>query len=415
MKPMSILALSAMFLGPVCANDTALELFTRRITPILKSPNASSCSECHLSGVDLKNYIGDSQEQTFAALREAGLIDVERPDESKLLKFIHRSPEKPTPVGKRARAEEYKAFQAWIRAAVKDPALIAASASDNQLGPTLPLEVIRHSRKGRVLTSFVENIWSEMGRCVNCHSPELNRKKIGRNGHTKEDVDAISWIVPRDPEATLQKLLDTGNIDLEAPNDSQVLTKPAGLVKHGGGPKFPVGSRTDQNFRRFLNDYAAIANGEYDEAEDLPEAAETVDVMSGQHLRIIDLPEGLDKKLLRADLHRVTGDRVSNTRWATAEGPINGEGNMWQSLVFGTADRGSERANTLKADTPIPAGPYVIRIYIDRDDLTKRDRDYKLGDKEFFGRVSIRGQWKPGYKEPKVVRAPQETTTDETN
>ena len=96
MKPMSILALSAMFLGPVCANDTALELFTRRITPILKSPNASSCSECHLSGVDLKNYIGDSQEQTFAALREAGLIDVDRPDESKLLKFIYRSPEKPT-------------------------------------------------------------------------------------------------------------------------------------------------------------------------------------------------------------------------------------------------------------------------------------------------------------------------------
>lgn len=230
MRPMSILALSAMFVGSVSANDAALELFQRRISPIMKSPNASSSSECHLSGVDLKNYIGDSQEETFAALRDAGLIDVERLDESKLLQFIHRTPDTPTPVGKRVRAEEYKAFQAWIRAAVKDPALIAAKANDNQLGPTLPLEVIRHSRKGRVLTSFVENIWSEMGRCVNCHSPELNRKKIGRNGHTEEDVDAISWIVPRNPEATLQKLLDTGNIDLESPDDSQVLTKPTGLV-----------------------------------------------------------------------------------------------------------------------------------------------------------------------------------------
>lgn len=357
----------------------------------------------------------NSQEETFAALREAGLIDVESPDESKLLKFIHRPPDKPTPVGKRVRAEEYKAFQAWIRAAVKDPALIAAKASDNQLGPTFPLEVIRHFRKGRVLTSFEENIWSEMGRCVNCHSPELNRKKIGRNGHTEEDVDAISWIVPRDPEATLQKLLDTGNIDLESPNDSQVLTKPTGLVKHGGGPKFPVGSRTDQNFRRFLNDYAAIENGEYDKAEDLPEDVGTVAVMSGQHLRIVDLPEGLDKKLLRADLYRVTGDNVSKTRWATAEGPINGKKNMWQSVVFATADRGSERAEELKADKPIPPGPYFIRIYIDRDNLTKQNRDYKLGDKEFFGRFSIRGQWKLGYKEPKVVHAPQAFKTDETN
>lgn len=415
MRPMSILALSAMFVGSVSADEAALELFQRRITPILKSPDASSCSECHLGGVDLKNYIGDSQEETFAALRQAGLIDIKRPDDSKLLKFIHRTPEKPTPLGKRVRAEEYKAFQAWIRAAVKDPALIAAKANDNQLGPTLPLEVIRHSRKGRVMTSFMENIWSEMGRCVNCHSPELNRKKIGRNGHTEEDVDAISWIIPRNPEATLQKLLDTGNIDLESPGDSQVLTKPTGLVKHGGGPKFPVGSRTDQNFRHFLNDYAAIENGEYNKAKDLPEDAGTVAVMSGQHLRIVDLPAGLEKKLLRADLYRVTGDSMSKTRWATAEGPINGKKNMWQSLVFATADRGSERAEELKADKPIPPGPYVIRIYIDRNDLTKQDRDYKLGDKEFFGQVSIRGQWKPGYKEPKVVRAPEEDKTDETN
>ena len=176
-----------------------------------------------------------------------------------------------------------------------------------------------------------------------------------------------------------------------------------------------MGSRTDQNFRRFLNDYAAIENGEYDKAEDLPEDAGTVAVMSGQHLRIVDLPEGLDKKLLRADLYRVTGDNVSKTRWATAEGPINGKKNMWQSVVFATADRGSERAEELKADKPIPPGPYLIRIYIDRDNLTKQNRDYKLGDKEFFGRFSIRGQWKLGYKEPKVVHAPQAFKTDKTN
>ena len=55
------------------------EIFERRILPIAKSPRASSCTECHFAGVDLKQYILDDAAQTFAALREQGLLDVERP------------------------------------------------------------------------------------------------------------------------------------------------------------------------------------------------------------------------------------------------------------------------------------------------------------------------------------------------
>ena len=404
---LAVVGMSIALLLPTTSaeENTAYELFNKRITPILNSPNASSCAECHLSGVDLKNYIGDTQEQTFASLRNAGLIDVENPDQSKLLTFIHRTPKKPTPVGKKVRAEEYKAFREWIRAAVRDPNLFAATTEDDQLGPTLPIELIRHTRKGRVLGSFVENIWSEMGRCVNCHSPERNRRAIGRNGRTTEDVDAISWIVPRDPEATLQKLIDTGNIDLESPDDSQVLTKPTGFVEHGGGPKFSAGSRTDKNFRRFLNDYAAIVNGTYNNATQIPKESDTVAVMSGQHLRIVGLPPGLNGKLLRADIYRVTGDRVSKFPWAVGEGPVALKKNMWQSLIFATAPRDSARARELKEDRPIPGAQYVIKIYIDRDGKTHDDRDYEMGAAEFFRQVSIRGPWKPGYKEPKIVHA----------
>src|SRR6476646_7062641 len=72
------------------AADSALDLFRQRITPILQAKNPSSCSECHLSGVDLKDYIGKTQEETFASLRDAGLVDVKKPAESKLLAFIAR-------------------------------------------------------------------------------------------------------------------------------------------------------------------------------------------------------------------------------------------------------------------------------------------------------------------------------------
>src|SRR6478609_4221819 len=97
MGPISpiLLALIFFFAAPSAhAADSALDLFRQRITPILQAKNPSSCSECHLSGVDLKDYIGKTQEETFASLRDAGLVDVKKPAESKLLTFIARKPEK---------------------------------------------------------------------------------------------------------------------------------------------------------------------------------------------------------------------------------------------------------------------------------------------------------------------------------
>lgn len=389
------------------ANDeNALELFKRRITPILRSPKASSCSECHLSGVDLKNYIGDTQEKTFASLRSAGLINMTNPDKSKLLQLIQRAPKQPTPVGKEVREQEFQAFRAWIRAAVKDPQLVASKTDSDQLGPSIPVEVIRHTRKDRVLQSFVDNIWSEVGRCVNCHSPELNRQKIGRDGFTQEDIDAISWVVPRDPATTLQKLLDTGNIDIAEPDSSQVLSKALGLEEHGGGPKFVVGSRTDKNFRRFLNDYAASVNGQYREPHQLPKEVDHIAVLTSQQLRIVDLPVQFDKNLLRADIYRQVKTGWSATPWGTAESSINAANQMWQNMVVAVAPRGSKRAKQLNPEYLMPSGRYLIKIYIDREDKTKKNRNYEMGEHELYGQVEIHGEWKPGYQPPKIVHAP---------
>ena len=52
---------------PVFAQEgaTPAQVFEKRILPIFKSPKPSSCIDCHLSGVDLKNYILPSHEKTF--------------------------------------------------------------------------------------------------------------------------------------------------------------------------------------------------------------------------------------------------------------------------------------------------------------------------------------------------------------
>ena len=63
---------------------TPAAIFEKRILPIFKSPQPSSCVDCHLAGVDLKNYILPSHEKTFLSLRDQGLIDLAKPDESRI-------------------------------------------------------------------------------------------------------------------------------------------------------------------------------------------------------------------------------------------------------------------------------------------------------------------------------------------
>ncbi len=382
---------------------SSLAIFQQRISPILNSPAKSSCTQCHLSGVELKDYIGDSQEETFASLRAAGMIDPAHPEDSKILKFIERSLEKSTPIVEKTRKQEYEAFKAWIVAASKDTKLVSLAAESDQLGPSVPVQVIRHTRLDHIVQSFRESIWSEMGRCVNCHSPELNRKMVGRNGHTQEDIDAISWIVPRDPASTLQQLFDTGNIDINDPQSSAVLTKPVGLEEHGGGPKFALGSNTDKNFRRFLSDYAAAIKGEYKQTDQLPIQVTDLIAETGQHLRIIELSNELDGKLLRVDIYSQTDAGLSADRVATAENPVNGNQGQWQSSIYAVAKRGSQTAEKLVVDQPLATGRYVAKIFVDRNDHAKENRDYELGESDYLGQVDFSGEWKIGFREPKIV------------
>ena len=53
-------------------DDSPEDVFKQRIMPIFKSPKPSSCVQCHLSGLDLKNYILPSHEKTFVSLRDQG-------------------------------------------------------------------------------------------------------------------------------------------------------------------------------------------------------------------------------------------------------------------------------------------------------------------------------------------------------
>ncbi|MGC1272325.1 MAG: hypothetical protein WBC44_01355 [Planctomycetaceae bacterium] len=378
----------------------ALSIFERRLLPIFKSPKPSSCSECHLSGVDLKDYIRPTQAETFSALVRAGLVDARKPDRSKILTFIGRRPETPNLITEQVRKEEYEAFRSWLNAAVREPELLAAKPDEGTIGPTLPDEVLRHARNDRVLASFIENVWSEVGRCAACHSPEQNAKQVEQHG------EQVSWITPGDPAATMQHLLDAGLIDLDTPEASLLIAKPTQRVEHGGGQKMVVGDRSYKQFRRFLDDYAATAAGKYRTAEELPPAADEVSEVSEIWFKLSDVPAEFDQQLLQVDLYRQEGTTWSKTRWATSDRPVFGKGRLWQHSLSLTAPRDSERARRIRERQTLPPGRYLVKIYVDRAGKLARDFRTELGEADLVGEIEVEGRWPSGYDRMTVAAYP---------
>ena len=391
--------------GLIRAEDDARDIFTRRILPLAKADKPSSCRECHVAGVDLAMYVREDATSTFAALRSAGLVDIQQPEKSKLLEFIYRAPDKGDPLLAKVRAEELAAFRSWITASANDPQMISAKLSAPSIGPSLPPEIIRHARRDRVLESFMENIWVERERCAGCHSPDKNQRLIAKHG------EHISWITPDDPSGTLATLIEHELIDLKNPDKSLILQKPLNEVEHGGHIKFMRGTRTDKQFRRFLQDYSATVAGKYQTAADLPKLADQVVVATAQHLRLTDIPAEYAGKLTRVDLHRWTDAGWSLNSIASVDGAVNPKNGVFQGVVFATIPRSTDVAKEVQTRRQLPGGRYLARFYVDRDGNAAKNRDYEMGAGEFIGEVEFDGPWPPGYQPPKILKAPVATTS----
>jgi hypothetical protein len=381
-------------------DDSALDVFNKRILPIFQAKKPSSCTECHLSGVDLKDYIQSDQAKTFASLVRVGLIDVKQPDQSKILEFIRRKPDVPNLITEKIRQQELVAFQDWINVAVKDPDLLTAKSND-AVGPQIPDEVIRHARKDRVLASFVENVWTEVGRCAACHSPEQNKKQV------KEHGERVSWIKLRDPQATLNYMLEAKLIDTEQPEQSLLLLKPTMQVEHGGGQKMVVGDRTYKQFRRFIDDYTATVHGNYSNIEQLPTPSEEVSVVSDIWLKIEGVPAKYDKMLLQVDLHRQDASGSPKFRLATSDRPVFGGGNLWQHSLSLTAPRDSDWAKQM-VSKKLPSGKHLVKLYVDQTGKLQKDFTAKLNDEDFVGQIEVESVWPAGYGKMTVVQFPTE-------
>jgi hypothetical protein len=433
-----LLATAAIVVCSRCAaaDDDApspQKIFEQRIMPIFRSPNPSSCTQCHLAGVDLKDYLLPSHEKTFLSLRDQGLIDMEDPEQSKILKLINmresnqEGADRPYPKGRdqkgrsadrrgesliheKTRRAEHEAFAAWIKASAADPKLRAAPklAKEDLAQPTRPAEIIRHARKDRLLESFEQNIWALRFRCMSCHTEGTaqNKKLVAEYGQR------VSWMKAAGPEATMKHILGAkGLLNTKEPAESLLLLKPLNEVEHGGGKKFLYGDQGYKAFRVWIEDYAKIAADRYAKAADLPKPPTDAKLFGSEiWLKLTGTPDRWGDKLLQVNVH--AWDEKAGA-WhaepiATSDRQVAGKARLWQHTLTLAAPRASELAERWRRAKPaLPPGKYLVKVYVDLEGRAAKDWQATLGERDFVGQEEVNSRWAEGYGSMTVLDAGQ--------
>jgi hypothetical protein len=403
------------------AEPSPAEVFERRILPIFNSPKPSSCTECHLAGVDLKNYILPSSEQTFLSLRDQGLVDLKLPAESKILKLISMrdpaakpgSPAKPEAgaalIHEATRKTEFDAFAAWIKACAVDEKLVNAPklAAADLAEPLRPAEVIRHARKDKLLESFENSIWAMRFRCMSCHIEGTKENDKLRAEHG----DQVAWIKQAGPQATLDYLIASKLIDVDKPEESLLSKKPLMEVAHKGGKKFLMGDQGYRLYRAFIEDFAKIKRDEYQTAAALPKAEGVRRRGTDIWLKLVNTPQAWGDVLVQADVYfwNEAKQTWSAKPIATTDRANFAKGRLWQhnltllmyddnagapSLPHGTG------VNVQQSISILPPGKYMLKAYVDRNGTAAAK---PLDETDYAGQVEFEAKWKPGYGAMTVV------------
>ncbi|MEM9585971.1 MAG: hypothetical protein AAGA03_01715 [Planctomycetota bacterium] len=437
----------------VVTDSSPLQIFEQRIMPIFRSPKPSSCVQCHLSSVDIKDYILPSHEETFVALRDAGLINLETPQQSKILKLIRMGDQdadaKARRIHAKTRKAEHAAFAAWIEACCRQPELQnAESPSDaSAVGPQKPLEVVRHARKSRLVESFTRHVWSQRMRCFPCHTPDEidaqnpKHKKAAQN-HQKlvKQYGAKMNLFQATPEATLDRMIAASRkqsakryplLNLSSPAKSLLVLKPTAKlppkredgslsdpsssdpVSHMGGLKMHVNDHSYKSIVAWIQDYANVVGDQYASVGDLPEDNW---VPTQRILRAIEVPESWGQgSVVQMTVHAPAKDRKDDSdrlEWSelpvaftqgtiTPRRIVNGALIMFRSRIkhdVQDQDVGPE-------SFPLAPGTYLIKIFVDKSEQITSDPARMLNDSDFVGQALIQANWKPGFRDAEKFSA----------
>lgn len=228
-----------------CSATQSLELFERKIEPLFSDDHPSTCSQCHLPGVDLQAFARGSACETYACLSEQGLVDTEVPQDSLVLSWIGRAEPDSKLITQSVIQREYDAFSQWLTYVSDCGACDGAKCGDGTKACDLEPEPLRGidpttvdpggCEPPKLEALFRDAVYVYRGRCAPCHI----------NDH--EDPKTPMWIeatfdCAESLTRTFNNVQQRGYLNLEQPEQSLLLLKPLpesqGGVEHGGGDKF---------------------------------------------------------------------------------------------------------------------------------------------------------------------------------
>lgn len=424
--------------------DTPQEVFEQRIVPIFKSEKPSSCVQCHLSSVDLKDYIRPTAVETFRSLREHNLVDVKNPEQSKILTLIMMgetdNDRQAQLIHKRTRDAEYAAFKNWIVASSQDKDYLAATyptdgVTDSYTArPEDSVAVIRHARKDRVLDSFTRNIWSQRMRCFPCHTPTeidpnnpKHAKPLERYKEFVQKYGKKMDLFGESPLASMQSMIASSRkrhgenlplLNLDDPKQSLLIVKPISKlparvdgrigppssetpVSHMGGLKMRVDDVSYKAFIGWITDYATLSRDGYDGAESLPSDNW---IPTQNVIRVKQTPDSWPKLgTVQLFVYPVVDGKSAQEPVAFTQTLVGPRGFAAGPLFLFSDNAESPE----EKDAKLEDGAFEIRAFLDSDKVLASNPTALLNGKSPVSTTHIDAQWKAGFPNALVIDGQQ--------
>ena len=279
-----------------CEEQELGAMYEHYVEPFVSGAVPSSCSQCHMTGVDISMFAQDTPCQTMACMIDQGAVNPEAPEQSRILQQILLGDPASSAFSV---GTEHAAILQWLQYAapchdelcgqIEDPCGAGTGA------PTTGRLPLGDCSEDDMLQQFWESVVVDRGRCITCHdnpqSPESprfleglhNTNNFDDEAHRQRGMNAMYAIITR------------GLIDREQPLDSLLLTKPLlhgfrpyavygalepiehvpeGVgrgVHHGGAPKFqfecPGFDCTDGAIVDCRQDQECVADGDCGEGQ----------------------------------------------------------------------------------------------------------------------------------------------------
>jgi hypothetical protein len=310
LPPLLLLAVLGLVSGPLsctegeCTADVLSGRYTRYIEPFVSGAVPSSCSQCHMTGIDISIYAQDTPCQTMACLVDSGEVNLGDPDGSAILDKILMGDTESSVFDVN---NEYEAMRDWISWSAECDERVCGdleSPCDSGTGAlTTGIVPLGDCSEQDLLTVFWDGVIVDRWRCASCHTVSAKEQETGATCTSDSQCEAprlcldgqcrrpgiwqspsffegtwtattggggegLNWNNPEHQTIalnTLYNIVALDLIDIESPLDSELLSKPllegfqptevhatgvdvtdissgVGLgLQHGGGNKFKLG------------------------------------------------------------------------------------------------------------------------------------------------------------------------------